>query len=210
MPDEFYGGATDEALYEDSSDPTTIVQVHESDIWPVDNNCLAGAGGKDQIAGGLHPIVAIGDRATPDRPENLTGVVISFTAGLTTAKGLVRINIADGYIVRNYVANIASYDTNNDAVLETGPIVPGQPVYVDDSSDIVAKGVTVSLSPLNEAGTANPLAGYLWYCEDEYADQAVGGPNVSSTFVTSVSDILAYPIYCILLTNDSGQACCDV
>ena len=204
MSATFYSG-TD---WQDSSGPETIVQVHEPYIWPVDDNSEAA---KDALADGLHPVVAIGSRLQADgRANNLTGVVTSFTAGLTTATGLARINIADGMIVRNYIANVLTYSGTTTLTFEATPI-PGQAVYVDDSA-ILPAGVTLSLSPLQGvAGTAvpNPLAGYLWYCEDEYGDAAVGGPNVASTFDGALAEpeageVPTIQVYCILLTNAVG------
>ena len=206
MSATFYSG-TD---WQDSSGPETIVQIHEPYVWPVDDNSEAA---KDVLAAGLHPVVACGSRLQADgRANNLTGVVTSFDEGITagTSIDMVRINIADGMIVRNYVANVLTYSGVETATFETAPI-PGQAVYVDDSA-ILPAGVTLSLSPLNGlAGTSlpNPLAGYLWYCEDEYADATFGLANLTSTFVATMVDPGAGEIpnvytYCILLTNAVG------
>lgn len=200
MPAEFYG-AGDEAFWEQSSGPHTVIQVHESDCWPVADN--SGSGTKDAIADGLHPVVAVGGRTEADgRAQNLTGVVTSFTAGLTTATGLVRVNIADGMIVRNWVANVLTYANGDAATFETAPI-PGQPVYVDDSDDL-GEGVTLSLSPLNDGALPNPLAGWLAYCQDEYADAVVGGPNSASTFDGTLANELVEQAYCVVLGNAPG------
>jgi hypothetical protein len=198
MPDTFYSG-TD---WQQSSEPHTIVQVHESDCWPVANN--SGSGTKDCLAPGLHPVIAIGGRTAADgRPLNITGVVVSYTgAGTGTSTDLVRVNIADGVIVRQYVANVTAYSQGAPDTFETAP-VPGQPVYVDDSDDL-GEGVTLSMSPLNDSGTLkNPQAGVLWYCQDEYANSQVGGPNEASTFDASLANELVQQEYCVLLFNGS-------
>jgi hypothetical protein len=205
MPSEFYGADFsdgDEDFWEDSSGPMVVRKFHEADIWPVADNSESGT--KDAIADGLHPVVAIGGRTIADgRALNLTGIVTSFEAGLTTATGLVEVNVADGVIVRNWVANVLTYDGEGAiATYETAPMV-GQPVYVDDSDDL-SEGVTLSMSPLNEDDLPNPLAGYLMYCQDEYADAAVGGPNSSSTFDDDLADELVEQAYCIILTNAVG------
>lgn len=197
-PDEFQNGTN----WQQASGPHDIVQVHESDIWPVADN--SGSGTKDAIAAGLHPVVAIGGRTAADgRPLNLTGVVVSFTAGLTVPNGLVRINTADNYIVRQYVSNTLTYSNNIPATFEQAPVV-GQPVYVDDSNDL-SEGVTLSMSPLNDADVRNPLAGYLWYCQDEYADAGVGGPNSSSTFDGTLPNSETEQEYCVLLINAARE-----
>jgi len=189
--------------WEQSSEPILIVDVQESDIWPVDDR--SGSGTKDQIDEGLHPIVAIGGRTAADgRPLNLTGVVVSCNISvLGTATDRVMVNIADGAIVRQYVSNILTYADGSAATFEQAPVV-GQPVYVDDSDDLSA-GVTVSMSPLNDAGVANPLAGYLWYCQDEIADGQVGGSRATSTFDTSLANEKVEQEFCVLLINAARE-----
>jgi len=195
---EFYGHG-----YETSSIPLTIVDVHEGDIWPIADNAEAA---KDAIAAGLHPVVAIGGRTAADgRPLNVTGVVISFSAGLTVPFGRVRVNIADGYIVKNYVSNIDGYVAGGAAnSWENAPVI-GQPVYVDDSTDLGA-GCTLSMSPLNDANpaVANPMAGVLWYCQDEYVDVAQGGSVLAADAVWPLSwsdEATEEHLVCVLLVN---------
>ena len=198
MSAEFFSGSD----WEQSSGPWVNVQVHEADLWPVDDNSESGT--KDALAAGLHPVVAVGGRTAADgRPLNLTGVVVSFFAGLTTPTGIAVVNIATGMIVRQVVANVLTYAATVPDTFEQAPVV-GQPVYVDDSDDL-QEGVTLSMSPLNEDDVANPLAGYLWYCQDEMADAAVGGPNASSTFDNSLANSLVEQEYCVLLVNAARE-----
>lgn len=192
--------------WQDTSGPYVTVPVHEQDIWPVADN--SGSGTKDGIFDangdydGVHPVVAIGGRTAADgRPLNLTGVVVSATPGLTTSLGRVVINIADGFIVHQYVANILTYNAGSAATFETAPVV-GQPVYVDDSDDL-GEGVTLSMSPLNDGDLKNPQAGVLFYCQDEMADSAQGGPNATYSFDTSLANELVEQSYCVLLFNGS-------
>ncbi len=191
--------------WQQSSGPEVDRKVHEADLWPIDDNAN---GAKDVLEDGLHPVVAIGGRTEEDgRPENLTGVVKTYNEDAEIAV----INIADGAIVRAYVSNITGYTPGANAVSwETAPII-GQPVYVDDSDDLGA-GVTLSLSPLNQdnPGLPNPLAGWLFYCQDEYADFGVGGPNVTTGWPPTWTGSSIETLVCVLLTNDSGQTCCDV
>ena len=199
MPDTFYEGTN----WQQSSEPHTIVDVQESDCWPVDDR--SGSGTKDQLDDNLHPIIAIGGRTAADgRPLNLTGVVVSINLStLGTATDRVEVNIADGTIVRQYVANVLTYVEGVAATFEQAPVV-GQPVYVDDSDDL-SEGVTVSLSPLNDADVRNPLAGYLWYCQDEIADGQVGGGRATATFDTSLANELVEQEYCVLLVNAARE-----
>lgn len=199
MPATFQSG-TD---WQQSSEPHTIVQVQESDCWPVDDR--SGSGTKDQLADGLHPVIALGGRTAADgRPLNITGVVVSYIgAGTGAATDLVRINIADGAIVRQYVANVLTYAAGDANTFEQAP-VPCQPVYVDDSDDL-AEGVTLSMSPLNDADVKNPQAGILFYCQTEYANSQVGLANTASTFDTVLANELVEQEYCVFLFNGSRE-----
>lgn len=188
--------------YQQSSEPQLVVDVHESDVWPVADN--SGSGTKDALDITTHPVVAIGGRAAADgRPLNRTGIVVTFTAGLTTSLGMVRVDIADGKEVYNPVANVLTYNAGTPNTFEQAPVV-GQPVYVDDSDDL-GEGVTLSMSPLNDADVRNPLAGHLFYAQDEMANSAFGGARDASTFDTSLADELVQQVYCILLTSAVGE-----
>jgi len=189
--------------WQQSSEPHTIVDVQESDCWPVDDR--SGSGTKDQLAPGLHPVIAIGGRTAADgRPLNFTGVVVSYAgAGSGTATDRVEVNIADGTIVRNYVANVLTYADSAPATFEQAPVV-GQPVYVDDSDDL-AEGVTLSMSPLNEDDLRNPLAGYLFYCQDEIADGYAAGGRSTSTFDGTLANELVEQTFCVLLVNAARE-----
>lgn len=192
MPATFYAG-TD---WEQSSEPHTFVSVQEENCWPVDDRSESGA--KDQLDAGLHPFVAVGELASPSRPLNLVGVVTSVNLStLGTATDRVVINIAHGSIYRQYVSNILTYSEGGPDTYEQTPQV-GQPVYIDDSADLGA-GVTLSMSPLNYADTENPLAGVLWYCQDEIADEQVGGARAAATFDTTLANEAVEQIFCVML-----------
>ena len=195
MPDTFYSGPN----WEQSSGPIVNVTVLEQDVWPVDDNSLSGT--KDALFDGAHPVIAVGGRTAADgRPLNIVGTVMKFYANsLNASYGRVELNIAHGHIVRQYVANILTYDGGSAATYETAPVL-GQPVFVDDSADL-GEGVTLSMSPLNSAGLANPQAGVLWYCQDEYADSWAGGANSAPTFDTALANELVEQIYCVLVSR---------
>lgn len=192
--------------WQDTSGPYVTVPVHEKDIWPVADN--SGSGTKDSIFdangdyAGVHPVIAIGGRTAADgRPLNITGIVVSAIPGSTTSLGRVIVNIADGFIVKQWVANVLTYAAGSAATFEQAPVV-GQPVYVDDSDDL-GEGVTLSMSPLNDADVKNPQAGVLFYCQDEMADSAQGGPNETYSFDTSLANSLVEQEFCVLLFNGS-------
>ena len=198
---EFYGD-TD---WQQSSGPEVDRNYHLADLWPQVETAPAAA--KDVLEDGLHPVFAIGGQTIADgRPENLTGVVKTYNA----TAGIAVVNIADGAVVRAYVDNVLTYTLGVGPATFNGTPAIGDPVYVDDSAALGA-GCTLSLSPLNVNNLANPLAGWLFYCEDEYADRNIGGPNATSDWPkTWDGEIGGEYEVCLLLTNDSGQACCDV
>jgi len=182
--------------WQQSSEPLVIVDVQEGDCWPVDVRSESTT--KDQLDEGLHLIIAIGEYAAPGRPLNVTGVVASMNMSvLGTATDRVQVNIAHGAIVRQWVSNILTYAGQAPSTYEQTPVV-GQPVYVDDSADLSA-GVTVSMSPLNWNDVENPLAGVLWYCQDEIADGQVGGARAISTFDTALPNAATEQEYCVML-----------
>ena len=193
MPATFTSG-TD---YEQESGPIVSWDVQESDCWPVDDRSESGA--KDQLAPGLHPLIAVGEQAAPGRPLNGCGVVTSINLSvLGTATDRVVLNIAHGYTTRQYVHNVLTYSEGAPDTFEQTPVM-GQPVYVDDSADLAA-GVTLSMSPFNHTGTVeNPLAGVLWYCQDEIADGQVGGSRAASTFDVSLPNEATEQEYCVML-----------
>lgn len=191
MPDEFISG-TD---WQGSSGPYVNVQVALADLWPEGLNSESdGAGDKDILADGLHPVLAIGGQTANDgrQVDSLTGVVVHYYD-----TGLVQMNVARGMIVKAYVASVLTYTQRGAATFETAPII-GQPVYVDDS-DPLSSGVTLSLSALNNDGVANPLAGWLWYGQDEYLDGGVGGENLSAIWPLTWDDELTENEVWILL-----------
>lgn len=179
---------------QDSSGPQCNRKFEEDVIWPIDDNAL---GAKDALADGLHPVVAIGGRTVADgRPNNPTGIVVSYNA----TSDIAVVNLAACQIVRNYVSNVRGYDGQGAANdWEDAPVI-GQSVYVDDSDDLGA-GCTLSMSDDNEDGLANPLAGNLIYCQDEYVDYYIGGAQDDEWGPEWSDDTSEEHLVCVLLTN---------
>ena len=186
---EFYG----ETDWQQSSGPMCNRKFEEDVIWPIDDNAV---GAKDILADGLHPVIAIGGRTAADgRPNNITGVVVSYNA----TSDIAVVNIASCQIVRAYVSNIEGYNQGAANAWEDAPVI-GQPVYVDDSDDLGA-GCTLSMAATGDATVANPLAGYLMYCQDEYVDYPIGGPE-DDEWGPTWSDIASEEhLVCVLLTD---------
>lgn len=163
-----------ETDWEQSSGPIIPRQFHLADLWPVGLASEIGGGNKDLMADGKHIPLAIGAKAL--RGKNRCGVVLSYRAEAT----LAILNIAAGFISRQHVANILTYNGGNPATW-AATFVIGQPVYVDDS-DALSAGCNLSLSPLNSAGSANPQFGVLTYAQDEYVDYGIGGAGAAAVW----------------------------
>ncbi len=150
------------------------IAVPLADTWP------QGAP-KDTVEDGLHPVLAIGPATAADgRPRQTVGILVTYNA----TSGQVVMNIGFGALVKAYVTNITGY-SGGDANAWEDSLNFGRAVYVDDSDDLPA-GVTLSLSPANDAAVANPVAGWLWHDPDELPDTGIGGGN-SSVYPVSVS-----------------------
>ena len=173
-----------------------------ADLWPHGAASEIGGGSKDVLENGHHPVLAVGPKA--NRPRNLTGVVVTYNATLDRAI----MNMAEKVCVKAYVANVLTYDGQGDPATFDTSMAIDDPVFVDDS-DALAAGVTLSRSPLNSADSANPLAGYLFYCQDEYDDSYIGGAGASASWPKTVANSLVEAEYCVLLTNDYGTADLD-
>jgi hypothetical protein len=190
---EFYFGSD----WECSSGPMLPYSFDASaDLWPHGAGSEIGGGDKDVLADGLHPVLAIGPKAS--RPRNLTGVVINYDSATDRAV----LNMADKVVVKQYVANVLTYSGGNPATFDQSLAIM-EPVFVDDS-DGLAAGVTLSRSPLNSAGTGNPLAGYLFYSQTEYDDSGIGGVGASRAWPIVVANELVYTLVCVMLVNDYG------
>lgn len=161
--------------YEQTAWPLVTVQFETGQLWPHGLASEIGGGNKDVLEDGLHPILAIGAKA--DRAfETLTGIVIT----VNNAAALAQVAIGKGLIVKQFVTNILTYAQGVAATWAANWNV-GMPVYIDDSAELT-DGVTLSLSPLNSAGSENPFAGWIVPCQDEYKDNLVGGPNAASVY----------------------------
>jgi len=184
--------------WEQSSGPIVSRALDVSaDLWPEGLASERGGGNKDVLEDGMHPVFAIGPKAL--RSINLTGVVISYLADNDRAI----LNVADGVVVRNYVANVLTYDQDHLAATFDTSLAIGEPVYVDDSDPLPA-GVTLSRSPLNNYGEANPLAGYLHYIQTEYDDSGIGGADAYRDWPITVANSLVISEVAVLLVNDFG------
>jgi len=187
--------------WEQSSGPIISRKVHltaqdeaTAILWPQGGNF-------DTLTAGEHPILAFGRVA--NRPKNITGVVMSYDGTVAI------LNVADKFISRQYVANIASYSDSNQVSSWQNTVFPGDPVFVDDSEPVytLSTGCTLTFSPLNSLGSANPLAGYVFYCQDEYQDDHVGGPNTAAAIPQpAAADTTELLTLCVMQVNDHGDS----
>ena len=200
MPDIYKSGPD----WQCSSGPITTRDFHLDVIWPVGLEADDAGGAKDILEDGMHPVVAIGPHPSgvkTGRPRNLTGVVISYNEDAEIAQ----VNLAEKVCVKNYVSNVATYSGQTPTTFKTTFWI-GMPVYVDDSGGL-GLGVTLSTLNANCDDDPNPLAGYLFYCQDEYGNIEIGGPNQYSTWADgtiTLTDAHHQNEYCILLVNDYG------
>lgn len=198
MPAEF----TSRIDWQCSSGPIVTRDYHFDDLWPTGLHGFSDGTAKDYLADGLHPVVAVGPTAANGtksyRPRNLTGVVISCNDDAEIAQ----VNMADKVCAKNYVANVATYSDGAPDTFHT-TLTIGMPVYVDDSTGL-GLGTTLSTSPINDDGDSNPFVGSFFYCQDEYANIDIAGPNATADWPKTVANSLVEAEYCILLTNDFG------
>ena len=191
MPDEFYSG-TD---WEETSGPYENLMYARTDLWPEGPYSESdGAGDKDDLADGLHQCFAIGAKA--NRPHNAVGVSVTYNA----AVALAVLNCAMNFMFKAYVANVLTYADGSPATFDTSLAV-GDPVYVDDSPALTS-GVTLSRSPLNAVGNGNPMAGFIDYPQDAYADFGVGGPNITSDMPITVANSFVETLVTVKLHPD--------
>ena len=191
MVDVFYTGSD----WQETSGPYENFMYALDDIWPEGENSESdGAGDKDDLVDGMHQCFAIGAKA--NRPHNAVGVTVSYNANV----GLAILNCAMNFMFKAYVANVLTYGGGAPATFDTSLAV-GDPVYVDDS-DSLASGITLSRSPLNDDGNGNPMAGFIDYPQDAYADFGVGGPNVTSDMPITVANSLVYTFVTVKMHPD--------
>ena len=197
MPAGFYSG-TD---WEQTSGSQVNRYFEQADLWPQGLTSEIDGGDKDVLAVAsstspeFHPVLAIGERAF--RPKNMTGVIVKYEGA-----SKVLMNVAHGFAVRQYVSNILTY-SGGAANTWDGSVDAGQPVYVDDSGPLTA-GVTLSLAMTNESGSLNPIAGYIFYAQDDYDDSAFGGLNSAGLPITHSSTATVEFLACVLLTPYSA------
>jgi len=179
-----------ETDYQCSSGPYINRKAVTDDLWP--EGAQSGSGTKDTLTDGEHPFLAVGPRT--QRPHNVVGVVLTYKSETDMAT----LNVAPGFIARNYIANITGYAAGA-ANAWAATLDKHVPVWVDDSDDL-AEGVTLSRSPANDAAADNPLAGYTWPAQDEWDDSGVAGGN-SDPFPKAFSSgvATAYLTQCVML-----------
>lgn len=180
MPADFYSPTL--TAQQTTSGPTITRSVNLGDTFPQGLGGAIGGGNKDVLVDGLHPVLAIGAQAGAGagRAYYETGIVETYNAD----NHRVTLNIAHGYGIKNYVANILSYG----AVAYSATYIIGMPVFVDDSDNLSA-GTTLSLSPQNVNGDANPHFGWLQYNQDDYDDSGVGGAGAYASWPRTASAI---------------------
>lgn len=174
--------------WEGSSGPIISRQYDAADLWPHGAGSEIGGGDKDVLEDGLHPFLAIGPKASVTVGSNKVGVVISMETNL------VQVNTARGFCAKAYVSNVVSYGPT----AYTTTLSIGDPVYLDNSAPM-STGVTLSRSPLDSNGAANPLAGWFWYDQDDYHNNDIGGANAAADWPKTVANSLVETLVTVML-----------
>lgn len=191
--DVFYSGTN----WQSTSGPYLNRNWQDDDLWPHGPDSESdNTGDKDDLADGLHPFLAIGPKAL--RPLNMVGVMVTYNS----ATGIAVMNVAPGFCAKSYVANVLTYSNDQPATFDQSLAI-GEPVYIDDSNSLDS-GITLSRSPLNDDGNGNPLAGYLFYDQDDYPDAGVGGPNLTADWPKACANSLVYTLVTVMLWPDNG------
>jgi hypothetical protein len=110
---------------------------------------------------------------TPTNPACVTGVlpgaelngtILTINAALPANATFALIDFTPGMVYMHDVRNVLTYNGGNPGAEATwGPINIGDPVYYDASSTMVALGIYLSTSPLDNiaAGVANSVFGWV-------------------------------------------------
>lgn len=170
--------------WQGSSGPHIPRNYQSDDLYP---HSTQGPAAKDVLADGLHPFLALGNDAVAEgrSHDQAVGVMVTYNADIL--RGVM--NVASYWVGHNYnVANVLTYAAGVPDTFETSLQI-GMKVYIDDSDDL-ATGVTLSLSPLNDAGLVNPHAGWLHYSQTEDEDVGVGGANVDAWPKTALNSLV--------------------
>lgn len=177
--------------WQSTSEPYINRQLATGDIWPEGLASETDGGDKDVLKDGDHQFFAVGAKA--NRPLNEVGITVSHNA----TANLLQMNVAPGFIASAYVANVLTYDQGSAATFATS-IAVGDPVFIDDSEDL-DPGITLSLSPMNDDGDDNPLVGYIWYDQDDYLDESVGGARASANYPKTVGETLTNTLVTVMI-----------
>lgn len=196
MSAEFYSGPG----WQQSSSPYVTRKIHKEDddatalLWPVGTP-------HDDLADGLHPVLAFGRKA--NRPICEPVVVVTYDAETEIAV----CNIAAGQMVYAYVLNVDGYGDTDTPNSWVNTVYPGDPVYIDDTADVggLYPGCTLSFSALNDAGANNPLAGFVFWAQDEYAESDIGGVNSEQQIPQPAADDTTEVLTLAILIANTAQ-----
>ena len=177
------------ADWQQTFDPMVSRTYEAEYLWPYGVGSDSGGGDKALLEQGDHPFLAIGVKAI--RPLNEVGVLMTFD-GISKV-----LNLAHGFAAKAAVANVLTYAAGSPDTFDTSVNI-GDPVYIDDSDDL-ATNVTLSLSPLNDLGADNPLAGFVFYDQTEYDDAQFGGEGSARSYPVTVADELTVVTLTVML-----------
>jgi len=129
---------------------------------------------------------AVLDGAAAGTGDQLTGTILSIDA----ASSIAVIDFTPGMVYYQYVRNVATYAAGVEATWVA--IQFGHTVYYDRSSTMVALGLQLSCSPLDNTGTANPKFGRVVGISD--ADIALYPKGVAGVASTQRCGVMQFGI----------------
>lgn len=172
-------------------------KFHFAEIWPVGAGSSSTGGDKDPLEEGDHVFVAVGPKALRSF-NTLVGVTSTVLEGTDNDDSQAELRIQPGEAFKAKISNVLTYDQGDPATFLTSLAI-GQDVYVDDS-DGLPDDVTLSFSPNNDQGNANPHAGIIWRGQRDFDDTYVGGFGAYTDFPVTIADELTEIEYVVLLT----------
>lgn len=129
---------------------------------------------------------------TPSQPAELTsllagtqvcGTVLVIDAG----ESIAIVDFTCSMVYRQFVRNVLTYD--GEAENTWGAINIGDIIYYDSSATMVALGLKLSTSPLDNLGGANPRFGWAVGWDDADMASFPKGGNTASTQTVAVMQI---------------------
>ena len=167
-------------------------KYHFDDVWPQGVGSASDGSDKDPLEAGDHVFLAVGPKT-----DRTVKTLVGFTSVVVEEAEQLELRTTPNEACKAKISNVLTYDQGDPATFVTS-IDVGMLVYLDDSPGLPTD-VTLSFSPLNAAGDANPLAGIIHRGQSDYDDSGVGGFGASTDFPVTVADELTEVQFAVML-----------